>query len=204
MHDALNVGLVITLTKEEPLPDEWFSEVEGVDNYFSPIPDGMAPTMQQMDEIGGAIVRAVSSGRAVLEHCGGGKGRAGTIASCLLLRFGPDSIRSRIENGCLRPQQPVMSAKEAIAEVRRRRPGSIETVIQESFVRAYAQHLWRTAAIAEQQFAENCLLENELQSASDVSARLGITTKRRVPKYIVLAGLPGSGTFLIGLHSFPC
>ena len=105
-----------------------------------------------MDDIGDDVVRSVVSGRAVLEHCGGGKGRAGTVAACLLLRFGIDGIWDRIrdenagESGrSLTPRAPFMGSDEAIALIRRMRPGSIETEMQEDYVREYAQHLWRLA-----------------------------------------------------------
>jgi len=200
MHDALNVGLVITLTKEEPLPTEWFSG--DCDNYFSPIPDGMTPTLQQMDEIGDAIVRIVSNNRSILEHCGGGKGRAGTIAACLLLRFGEGGIRTRLDaenrsnvgsGRFLLPREPFMSGQDAVNEIRRRRRGSLETVVQENFVREYAQYLWRTAAEVEDAFFEPIFEASSQVNEPATPVNPNKRMKRRVPKYIVLAGLPGSG-----------
>jgi len=200
MHDALNVGLVITLTKEEPLPTEWFSV--DCDNYFSPIPDGMTPSLQQMDCIGDAVVRTVSDGKSILEHCGGGKGRAGTITACLLLRFGEGGIRSRLDaenhsnvgsGRFLLPREPFMSGEDAIKEIRRRRPGSLETVVQENFVREYARYLWRTAAEVEDAFVEPMSEVSSQANGPDTPVNQSKGMKRRVPKYIVLAGLPGSG-----------
>jgi hypothetical protein len=49
MRDALNVGLVITLTAEEPPQADWFSS--GCANEFYPIVDGMAPSLKTMDEM---------------------------------------------------------------------------------------------------------------------------------------------------------
>jgi protein-tyrosine phosphatase len=91
-----------------------------------------------MDEIGDDIVRTVVSGKGVIEHCGGGKGRAGTVACCLLLRFGLTGVKARIaaENGggctgrSLRCRHPFMTSTEATQEIRRRRPGSLETSSQ--------------------------------------------------------------------------
>jgi atypical dual specificity phosphatase len=207
LHDALNIGLVITLTKEEPLPSEWFSK--DCDNYFRGIDDGRSPTLRQMDDIGDDIVRAVApdGGKAVLEHCGGGKGRAGAVAACLLLRFGRGGVKARIdaentggEGRSLRARTPFMTWEEAITEVRRRRPGSIETVEQENFIREYAQHLWRQAAEEEALFTDAELKGTECPTveatteskdpASKVikggSSKTAPRLKRRVPKYVIL------------------
>lgn len=193
MRDALDVGLVVTLTEEEPLRREWFAG--DCSNYFCSIANGMPPSLQQMDEIGDAVVRTVFGGATVLEHCGGGKGRAGTVAACLLLRFGRDGVRARIDREndddtgggrFLRLREPFMLGEDAINEIRRRRPGSLETVVQENFVREYARYLWRTAAEVGDQLAAP-------SEKVDTPTNRGNGTKRRVPKYIVLAGLPGSG-----------
>jgi ADP-ribosyl-[dinitrogen reductase] hydrolase len=57
----------------------------------------------------------VRAGSNVLVHCRGGLGRAGMIAACLLVELGTDP-------------------RTAIAEVRRVRPGAIETDAQERFI----------------------------------------------------------------------
>ena len=54
-------------------------------------------------------------------HCGAGLGRTGTILACYRVWQGD-------------------SAGVAIAEVRARRPGSIETAEQEAIITAYARH----------------------------------------------------------------
>lgn len=69
-------------------------------------------------EVGGDLRSRLRAGSNVLVHCMGGLGRAGTIASRLLVELGwkPD---------------------EAIREVRRVRPGAIETDDQEDFVHGH-------------------------------------------------------------------
>ena len=133
----LGVGLVITLTAETPLESEWFAESD-VKNLFVPVPNYEPPTVAQMDLIVNEVARAVSAGSAVMEHCGGGKGRAGTVAACLLLRFGTDGILTATRAESMNR----MSSADAIQYIRRIRPGSIETTQQEDFVRRYASHLW--------------------------------------------------------------
>ena len=132
-------------------------------NVFAPVPNWHPPTIEQMDMIVEKVgEEIVSNGRAVLIHCGGGKGRAGTVAACLLLRFGFQGIAA-----CLMEEQQnafdqsgggagggggggifegaKMSSAAAIKELRRMRPGSLETDIQENFVRQYANILWKRA-----------------------------------------------------------
>ena len=66
----------------------------------------------------GKKVRALlRDGRDVVVHCRGGLGRAGTIASRLLIEFG-------------------MNPEAAMREVRQVTPGAIETSAQENYVRA--------------------------------------------------------------------
>ena len=84
LNAPLGVTLVVTLIKEEPLRREWFDD--RIKNLFVPVTNYEPPTTAQMDEIVDAVVRVVGAGGAVMEHCGGGKGRAGTVAACLLLR----------------------------------------------------------------------------------------------------------------------
>lgn len=58
----------------------------------------------------------------VAVHCGGGKGRAGTLLTCFIIKHGID--------GELNPFNVIkckMSSNEAINYIRMIRPGSIET-----------------------------------------------------------------------------
>ena len=108
------------------LPEDW--EIEeawgSVDYYYSlldelgfeyfhvRIPDGYPPTLQQFIE----IYKWLRQGKGNLVHCVGGMGRTGTvIASYLVLSEGLD-------------------AESAIEEVRRYKPGAVQTYEQELFV----------------------------------------------------------------------
>lgn len=183
-YDAMGITLVITLTQETPLCEEWFN-FDGCQNSFMPTPNYCPPTINQMDAIGDTVVRRIAAGEAVLEHCGGGKGRAGTVAACLLLRFGREGIRARIqaEGGALFPRAPFMTSDESIREIRQVRPESIETEVQEEFVRLYAEHLWRT-------YTEHYKIMGGATSRNFVPSS---PPTKGAPKYVVLMGLPGSG-----------
>lgn len=63
--------------------------------------------------------QAIAAGRVVAVHCGGGLGRTGTLLACYLARRG-------------------LNPADAIAQVRRVRPVSVETRVQVAAVEAYA------------------------------------------------------------------
>ncbi|GIL69057.1 hypothetical protein Vretimale_17378 [Volvox reticuliferus] len=231
---SLGVGLIITLTEEEPLPPDWFvaassdgaagskthpgpygrgggdggdgaatalTAASRVRNIFVPVTNYEPPTVQQMDEVLAAIedhqVTAVAAAAAaatgapatavvataaaamdvaaaaapaVLVHCGGGKGRAGTVLACYLCKYGqappplgttaaaaaaaaaqqPEAealprtaadTTAAVRNVLMAP--PAMSADAAVRLIRELRPGSIETEQQRRFVGQYCDMLWR-------------------------------------------------------------
>lgn len=90
----------------------------GLDWYHLPIPD-MHPPGAAFDiawaRHGSAVLDHLRAGERVLVHCAGGLGRSGTLVAKLLVAFGsaPD---------------------DAIREVRRARPGAIETAAQADYV----------------------------------------------------------------------
>ncbi|MBI3372129.1 MAG: isochorismatase family protein [Betaproteobacteria bacterium] len=92
----------------------------GVDVLHTPIVDGFVPSVVEMKTTTRWIDARVRAGAAVLVHCVGGLGRAGTIAACWL--------RSRGQG-----------ADDAIATVRRARSmRAIETPVQEEMIRKFA------------------------------------------------------------------
>lgn len=85
-----------------------------------PIKDGSVPDTAfeiRWKKAGTGLRNMLTDGQHVLVHCKGGLGRAGLIAARLLVEFG-------------------VPADEAIEQVRRARPGAIETAAQEVYVRA--------------------------------------------------------------------
>jgi atypical dual specificity phosphatase len=91
----------------------------GLTEYRVPVPDFTAPTSSQLAAALDAIQAAVRSGERVALHCGGGLGRSGTVAACYLVELGYDW-------------------RDAVAQVRARRPGAIETPEQRARVAAHA------------------------------------------------------------------
>jgi atypical dual specificity phosphatase len=118
---GLGIAGVLSLTEHVPegLP------AEGIAHRHVPVRDFAAPTQAQMAEAVAFMDDVLAGGGAVAVHCGAGLGRTGTIAAAWLVRHGWDSA-------------------DAIREVRRRRPGSIETREQEDAIRRFARSLGET------------------------------------------------------------
>jgi atypical dual specificity phosphatase len=82
--------------------------------------DMEAPTQEQLDRCVSAIQRALEQGMGVAIHCTAGLGRTGTVLACYLIGQG-------------------QSAQNAIARMRRLRPGSIETEEQADAIVEFAR-----------------------------------------------------------------
>jgi atypical dual specificity phosphatase len=86
------------------------------------MPDYSTPTHEQIEKIVHFIEKRLQHNEPVVVHCRAGYGRTGTLLACYLVSRG-------------------MSASQAMAEVRRARPGSIEMRDQERAVHEYARRL---------------------------------------------------------------
>jgi len=92
----------------------------GLLDYHETVPDFTAPNLNQIESMVRFILKSLSKGLPVGVSCRAGLGRTGTILACYLVSQG-------YETGA------------AIDEVRRKRPGSIETKSQEDVIKAYAK-----------------------------------------------------------------
>ncbi|KAI9104765.1 hypothetical protein DFS34DRAFT_212182 [Phlyctochytrium arcticum] len=171
LRSSLGINLVVTLTRETPLPAEWFKGTPSR-NVFLPVDNYRVPTIEQvglfMD-----LVTGLPDGESALVHCGGGVGRAGIFVACYLCACG--FTRQRQET-------PVLSAADAIRILRSMRPTSIENKEQEDFVGRYVQHLYKTVS------------QPPKTLIPEPTGELAITGQWiRKPSLIVCCGLPGSG-----------
>ena len=111
---------------ETPLESAMLEEF-GVTNLHLPVRDFTAPALCQIEDALDFLRDHLSRQARVLVHCAAGYGRTGTILACYLVAEGS-------------------SAEEAMQEVRRVRPGSIEDVSQEKAIAGYERHLLESAA----------------------------------------------------------
>jgi ADP-ribosyl-[dinitrogen reductase] hydrolase len=124
---AWGAAAVVTLLEPHEFPllgvDELAAGLKrrGIAWFHLPITDISVPDerfTQRWQSDGPRIHALLEAGNRVVVHCRGGIGRAGTVSACILVEAG-------------------LAPRAAIAEVRRVRPGAIETVAQETFVRTY-------------------------------------------------------------------
>jgi atypical dual specificity phosphatase len=91
--------------------------------------DMTAPDLQQVRDFVAEVDAEIQRGGRVAVHCLGGVGRTGTMVACYLVSRGA-------------------TPQEAIAEVRARRPGSIQTGEQELVVHRYGAEVLRNRAVS--------------------------------------------------------
>jgi len=109
-----NISAILTLI-ERPLPSEW------LDDFISlhiPVRDFCPPTIEQLNLCVDFLKNCLKAGKKPVVHCMMGYGRTGTILAAYLISQG-------------------MTAEEAIAEVRGKRHGAIETYEQENILFEY-------------------------------------------------------------------
>lgn len=112
----------IVTVREVALPSDWIDGVD-IDYLHLTVEDFGAPTIEELDQAIGFIDQQISSGRPVVVHCAAGKGRTGAVlAACLVKR----------QN---------LTAERAIEKLRSMRPGSVQSVSQETLVSMYEKYL---------------------------------------------------------------
>ncbi len=123
-HDELEwvlkqgVKSIVTMT-ENALPESW---VEDVNYLHVPTTDLTSPDMDKIDTAVDFIHSRINNKEPVMVHCAAGMGRTGTVLACYLVKY------------------QKYSAKDAIEKVRTKRPGSIQSEVQELAIQFYEKH----------------------------------------------------------------
>ena len=112
------IEVLVSLTEDRPRRD-WAEEANLL-VFHEPLEDMEAPTQEQLDRCVSAILKANAKNMGVAVHCGAGLGRTGVVLAAYFVAKG-------------------MSAQNAIARVRRLRPGSVETDEQAVAVEQFAR-----------------------------------------------------------------
>lgn len=112
------IEVLLSLTEDRPRRD-WIEDA-GLLVFHEPLEDMEPPSQDQLDRCVSAILRANERGMGVAVHCGAGLGRTGVVIAAFFVAKG-------------------LNALNAIARIRRLRPGSIETDEQAAAVELFAR-----------------------------------------------------------------
>lgn len=112
----------IVTVREVPLPHEWIDGTD-IDYLHLRTEDFGAPSIEEMDDAVNFIDREIHSGKPVLVHCAAGKGRTGAVLAAYMVK------------------KQNLTAKRAIESLRIKRPGSVQSITQETALSMYEKYL---------------------------------------------------------------
>ena len=115
------IGAVVSLTGT-PLNPDAVSRF-GFGYLHSPLSG--TTTVEQLEQILRFVEQSNAASEPVLVHCGEGKGRTGTVLAAYLISHG-------------------LGADEAIRTIRKKRPGSIQTLEQEKVLHEFEKFMKRS------------------------------------------------------------
>lgn len=168
-------------------------ERRGMKWHHLPIVDGSPPDARfnvLWAKLKVSLVEDIRNGEHVLVHCRGGLGRAGTVATLLLIELG-------------------VRWADALAMVRAIRPGAVETTAQEEFISRYQPERSdeiggrpaRESAAVEQHVAE--VPSYELLSVCDFAKQMNVSSQTVLEEEVagrIMSVLPPTGS---GARCFP-
>jgi atypical dual specificity phosphatase len=117
-----NIGIKAVVSLTENPPNENWLKKYGFEYLHLPIRDYSAPSLEQIEEFTSFISRMESINQPVVVYCRAGQGRTGCMLALYLVSKG-------------------YTADEAILEVRKKRPASIDTLEQKEIIYYYEKIL---------------------------------------------------------------
>ncbi|MBD0300420.1 MAG: dual specificity protein phosphatase family protein [Nitrososphaera sp.] len=112
----------IVTVREVPLPSRWIDGTN-IDYLHLMVEDYGVPNMEVLDEAVNYIDNKIQTGKPVLVHCAAGKGRTGALLAAYMIKK---------EN---------LTAEQAIEKIRLMRPGSVQSVTQETALSMYEKYV---------------------------------------------------------------
>jgi atypical dual specificity phosphatase len=112
----------IVTVREIALPSDWFNGGD-IDYLHLAVEDFGAPNMEELVQAVDFIDQQIRSGKPVMVHCAAGKGRTGAVLAAYLVK------------------KQNITADQAIEKVRGMRPGSVQSISQETAVSMYEKYL---------------------------------------------------------------
>ena len=112
----------IVTVREVPLPHDWFEDRD-VSYLHLRVEDFGAPSIEELEASVNFIEQQLQNERPVMVHCAAGKGRTGTVLAAFLVK------------------NEKLSAEQAIEKLRTIRPGSVQSVVQETAVSMYEKFI---------------------------------------------------------------
>ena len=107
----------IVTVREVPLPEEWLGD--GISYKHLQVEDYGAPSLEDLDDAVNFMKAQIAAERPVTVHCAAGKGRTGVVLAAYMVNT------------------QGISAKQAIADLRSMRPGSVQSETQEMAISMY-------------------------------------------------------------------
>jgi atypical dual specificity phosphatase len=118
---AQGIKSIVTV-REVALPSEWFNGGD-IDYLHLAVEDFGAPNLEELVQAVDFIDQQISSDRPVMVHCAAGKGRTGAVLAAYLIK------------------KQNLTAEQAIDKIRDIRPGSVQSISQETAVSMYEKYL---------------------------------------------------------------
>ncbi|MFX1577023.1 MAG: dual specificity protein phosphatase family protein [Promethearchaeota archaeon] len=122
LEHLVTEGIKVLVTAMEDTLNTALVEEVGLEYHYFPILPYGTPSLKQINEFVDLVNTNRAKNRPIAIHCYMGWGRTGTLLAAYLISEG-------------------MGTDEAIAEVRDKRPGSIETFGQEQILHMFEQSL---------------------------------------------------------------